>query len=116
MSIQRLPVLSAAALALFAMPSLAGPCLHEIDRMQAQVDARIGTAAGAGPSAPQSRDAGLHHQPTPQSLAAAEGKLGEGSQMEAAVAALARAREADRADDKNACERALAEAQRAIGR
>ena len=70
---------------------------------------------GAGHTAPQSLDAKLHHHPTPGSIAAAENKLGEGSRTEVAVAALARAREADSANEKDACERALADAQRAIG-
>ena len=48
------------------------------------------------------------------SIAAAEEKLGEGAQMGDAVAALARARVADRANDKAACERALADVRRAL--
>jgi hypothetical protein len=104
----------AAVLTLLALPCVAGPCLQEIDRMQIEVDARIEAIAGAGPAARESTAATLHHQPTPGSLAATEEKLGEGAQMTEAVAALARARAADRADDKAACEKALADVRRAL--
>jgi hypothetical protein len=57
----------------------------------------------------------LHHQPTPGSIAAVAKTLDDGwSPLEAAVTALTRAHEADRADDTSACEKALAEMQRAI--
>jgi hypothetical protein len=114
MSIHRL-LLSAAALFLPILPSHAGPCSDEIDRMQIEVDARIEAIAAAGPTARESTAATLNRQPTPGSLAAAEEKLGDGPQTEEAVAALARAREAVRANDKSACEKALADARRAIG-
>jgi hypothetical protein len=83
--------------------------------MQSRVDARIEAIAGVGPSTKESTAALLNRQPTPGTIAAAEDKLGEGRQMEQAVAALARPREADRAGDRSACEQALADAQRAIG-
>jgi hypothetical protein len=98
MSIQRLLMASAAALAACMPASYAGPCSHEIDHAQAQVDAKIEAIAAAGPAAPESAGALLHRQPTPGSIAAAESKLGEASPgVAAAVAAMARAREADRA-------------------
>jgi hypothetical protein len=96
--------------------ALAGPCARAIDRMQSQLDAKIEATAKAGKFATESRAARLHHQPTPASIAAAEGRLGEGSGTQAALAGLARAREADRANNAPACKRALAESQRAIGR
>lgn len=114
MSVLRLLV-SAIALLLPGMPSHAGPCSSEIDRMQRKVDSRIEAIAGAGPLGKESAAADLNRQPTPGSIAAAEAKLGDGKTMDEAVAALARAREADRAGDKSACEQALADAQRAIG-
>lgn len=82
--------------------------------MQAKVDAAIEARAHAGPMGPQSQAADLRRQPTPGSIAAAEARLGEGDQMEKAVAALARARTADAAGDKSGCEQALAEAARAL--
>jgi hypothetical protein len=60
-------------------PSLAGPCTQDIERLQAQVDARIDAVAGAGPAGPESNAARLHREPTPGSIAAAEQRLGEGS-------------------------------------
>ena len=56
-------------------------------------------------------------KPTPSSVAAAEGRLGELSpeSLEATKEAMGRAREADRAGDQSACEQALAEVQRLIG-
>jgi hypothetical protein len=99
---------------LTAGPGWAGPCTQDIDRVQAQVDARIDAVAGAGPAGPESNAARLHREPTPGSVAAAEQRLGEGRPMESALAALARARNADSAGDRSACERALADARRAI--
>jgi hypothetical protein len=107
-----------AALAASTSAGYAGPCSRAIDRIQARIDARLEAAAGSGPMAPVSSGAYLHRQPTPRSLAAAESRLGEVSPqtIEAVRAAMARAREADRAGDKRGCRRALADAQRAIGR
>jgi hypothetical protein len=108
--------LGVAAFAFSTASSYGGPCSRAIDRAQSQVDAKIAATAKAGKFAPESRAARLHHQPTPASVAAAESGLNEGSGGEAALAALARAREADRANDAPACNRALAEVRRAIGR
>jgi hypothetical protein len=73
--------------------------------------------AAAGPSAKESTDALTHRQPTPSSIAGAEGRLREMSAQTAAAVkqALERARTADSAGDKNTCEQALAEVQRLIG-
>jgi hypothetical protein len=113
--IRHLLWLGATGLALSTIPSYAGPCGQDIDRAWIQIDAKIQARIAAGRSAPQSVIALLHHQPTPSSIAAAEQTVGEGwLPMEAAVMALARAREADRADDRSACEQALAQMQRLI--
>lgn len=113
----RLLGLSAAALAASTIHCSAGPCLAEIERMQARLNARLESAAGAGLSAPQSSDALLHHQPTPGSIARAEIQLGELSPEKAKVIreAMTRARAADQTGDEAACEQALAEVQRTIG-
>ena len=70
-------------------------------------------------SCPTGRQVGAstHVQPTPRSIAAAEEKLGEVSAetVAAVTQAMLRAHAADSAGDKNACEQALAEVQRAIG-
>jgi hypothetical protein len=112
----RTALAGAFALTLVTRPALAGPCTEEISRVQAVVDARIEAIAGAGASAPESGAARLHRQPTPGSIAAAEQSLGEGKGEREALAALARARTADAAGDKAACDRALAEARQAFAR
>ena len=118
MAIRRLIILSAAAFAASMSVSQAGPCSPEIDRVQALIDARLEARASAGPQARESTSAMMHHQPTPGSIAAAEERLGDLSpqKTEAAEQAMARARAADGAGDKGACEQALADVQRAIGR
>ena len=85
--------------------------------MPARIDAKLDAKAGAGPGARETTAATMHRQPTPGSIAAAEERLGELSAQtaEAAARAMARARAADGAGDKSACERALADAQRAFG-
>ncbi|SRR5579883_2268410 len=108
--------LSAAALAASIATGNAGPCSSAIDRMQARVDATFEARAAAGPMAKESVAAMMHRQPTPQTIAAAEEKIGDLSAQRAAVIAQAmeRARAADRSGDKSACEHALAEAEAAI--
>lgn len=110
--------LSAAALALSTIACSAGPCSPEIARMQARLDAGLQAKAGTGPSAPESSGALRHRQPTPGSIASAEIGLGELSPEKAKIIreAMAQARAADRAGDKAACEQALTQVQRTIGR
>jgi hypothetical protein len=117
MTIRRLLAVSVATLAAPTISAYAGPCSPEIDRMQTLIDAKLGTTVGSGRSAPQSPGALLHRQPTPGSIAEAESKLGElpPQTVEAVTAAMERARKADLADDKVACEQALAEARRELG-
>jgi hypothetical protein len=107
---------AAAALAASMSAGYAGPCSHDIDRMQARIDAWLETKAADGPVAKESAGALMHRQPTPGSIAAAESQLGEVSPgtVMAVVQAMARARAADHANDRSACERALADVQRAI--
>jgi hypothetical protein len=92
----------------------AGPCTEEIEALQMQVDAVLEATADAGPTLPESQSAGLHHEPTPQSIARAEEQAGEGVEGERALAALARARAADRAGDANLCDVALLDVRREI--
>jgi hypothetical protein len=117
MNIQRLLVTCAAALATSMSASYAGPCSQQIDRVQAEIDAKLEAKAAAGPTARESTAATMNRQPTPGSLAAAEARLGEVSpqKTEAVAAAMARAREADGAGDQSACEQALADVRRALG-
>src|SRR5262249_49781405 len=76
--------------------------------------ARLNATAGAGPSARESTAATMNRQPTPQSIAEAEAKLGEvpPEKLEAVAAAMARARAADGAGNQSACEQALADVRR----
>jgi hypothetical protein len=109
--------LSIVAVASFMQPGRASSCSQDIDRGWAQVNTKIQARNGAGRSLPQSKFALLHRQPTSSSVAAGEAALVDvWLPMEAAVAALSRAREADRVNDRIACEGALAEMQRLIGR
>lgn len=97
--------------------SYAGPCSDDIDRMQGRIDARLEAKAAAGPSAREGVSAGMGDQPTPGSIAAAEEKLGDVSpqMVEAVGQAMARARAANSAGDKSACEQALSDAQHTLG-
>ena len=114
MGIPYLCVPVAAAITLSTVPSQAGPCSPEIDRVQARLDSMIEATAAAGPAGRQSTAATTHRQPKPGSIAAAEARLGEGARAQRTRAALERARTADRAGDNGACERANADAQREI--
>jgi hypothetical protein len=95
------------------MAAQAGPCSDQISQVvraiqKAQAKSKPG---GAGdPSAPQSVDAQLHHQPTPGSVQSAERMATTDGD-----AALERARKADAAGDAAACSRALAEAKAIYG-
>jgi len=95
-----------------AAAAQAGPCAQEIAAVQVEVDAFLEATAAAGPSRPQRSFAGLHRQPTPAALARAE----QSARGEQAVAALARARNADQAGNVGLCRAALADARRALER
>jgi hypothetical protein len=79
--------------------------------MEARVDARLQVKAGDGPTLPENREALLHRQPTPGSIAAAESRLSTASpqRVDAIIRGMARVREADRTGDLNACRRALSD-------
>jgi hypothetical protein len=116
MTVSRLVIFSAAALVGAVSASHAGPCTADIDHMQARLDARLEAQAAAGPTGREGTSATMNRQPTPSSVAAAEERLGDVSaQTLAAVKdGMARARAADSANDKTACEQALADVQRAL--
>jgi alkylhydroperoxidase family enzyme len=90
----------------------AGPCTNTIASVQAQVDAAIDNNAGSGGWKPESLNALRGYQPTPHSLAAAEGR--DGAILEYALHALDRTRAADRAADSATCHRELANARAAL--
>jgi hypothetical protein len=107
-------LLLAAFATLLATSAHAGPCAAVIDKVQAQVDARIDAIAGSGRAGTETRAARLHHQSTPASIAAAEQRLDESEGTRHALAALRRARKADRTGHASACEKDLAKARAAI--
>ncbi|MHC2518966.1 hypothetical protein ACVMHW_004848 [Bradyrhizobium diazoefficiens] len=98
---------------LFAAPrAYAGPCEASIASVQARVDAAIEREAGSSGWRPESLDALRGYQPTPRSLAQAEGR--NGFNLQIALDSLDRARAADRAGDTAACRRQLASVKRII--
>ena len=92
---------SSIILLLLSAPVHAASCRNSIDSVQAQIDAAIDRRAGDGPWQPESLDALRNHQPTPQSLAAAEGA--GSTALTRALEALDRARAADGAGDAKGC-------------
>jgi hypothetical protein len=109
--------LCVAATTLSTSPGNAGPCTRDIDREWVEVGAKIQARIGAGRSYIQGTVGLLHRQPTPGSVAAAEGKVGDmWVPLETAVTALSRAREADQVNDAGTCKEALIAAQRAFVR
>jgi hypothetical protein len=118
MTSRRTLVLCAAGLAASVSGSYAGPCSHEIRRVQIESDAKLEAQAAGGPSARESTAATMHRQPTAHSIGTAESRLGEVSpeKVETIRAAMARARSADDAGDQGACKEALADVQRELGR
>jgi hypothetical protein len=93
--------LAATLLLLAASTAVAGPCTSSIDELQARVDTAIDRQAGAGPWKVESTDATRSRQPTPKSIAAAEGPAGKKYQH--VLFLLKRARAADRAGNLARC-------------
>ncbi len=94
-------------------PGHAGSCRDSIDRVQVQADATIANRAAQGPWRPESLAATRNYQPTPRSIAAAEG-AGNGSPIGRALNALDRARAAERSGNIAGCNAALKKAKRAL--
>jgi hypothetical protein len=117
MTIRQRLAISTSTLFLLTLPCQAGPCSADIERIQANVSAKLHALAALGPNTSQSTDAQLHRQPTPRSMAETEMKLGElpPGTVETVKDAMDRARKADIANGKSACEQALADVQRVIG-
>ena len=118
MTLRRSLVTGMSIVPLLTLPCQAGPCTDEITRTIAHLDARLAAKVAAGPSAKQRVKAQLHHQPTPGSKIKAAVELGDLSQetVDKVRAALRRAEAADKAGDKAACDRALADVHQAIGK
>jgi hypothetical protein len=116
-NVRRLVVACAAEFAALMSASYAGPCSQGIVRVQAHFDAKLQANAAAGPSARESVAATMNRQPTPESIATEEAKLGEMPPeiVEKVEAGMAQARDADRAGDESTCEQTLADVQRILG-
>jgi hypothetical protein len=115
MNIQRSTLACTALLAASMSTTYAGPCSQEIIRVEEMIEARL-QAKARGAQAPESTAAKMHRQPTPDSIAAAEVKLGliSQEQVNTVKTAMARARDADGAGDQKACEQALADVKRLL--
>ena len=105
------------AAALVTSAAHAGPCADELYKAQDAINQRLYAAAARGKTGGQSVGAQLHRQPTPGSIAAAEGKLGDLSDADAEAVQndMQAARKADAAGDKASCEKALADVRRILG-
>jgi len=90
------------------MPAHAGTCTDEIAQTQAQLDLAIEKDAGSHGWKPESLNALRSHQPTPRSLAEAEGE--NGLDFTDALDSLDRARTANRTGDVAACNREISRA------
>ena len=107
----------AAALAILSAPAFAGPCENEIYQADLALGKRLNAAAAGGRTGTESTFATRHRQPTPATVAGAEAKLGELTEadVERIETFMDEARKADAANDKAACEKALAEARKILG-
>jgi hypothetical protein len=109
-------LLTAAAACFLTAPAAAvSSCSAELHRTRIIVENALARHAAAGPFAPESNSAKLNHQPTPSSIARAEGKYDNWPNGSEAIAALRRARLANRQGDFESCLDALREARVAIG-
>jgi hypothetical protein len=98
--------IACAALIGGATAAHAGPCTAQIATIEQQIE-RTPPGPETGPTAPQSVDAQLHHQPTPGDVVHAEHVANK-----EADAALDRARTADAAGGVAGCIAAVNEAKR----
>jgi hypothetical protein len=113
---RQLSVISALVFFLLTLPCEAGPCSQGINRVLTDIDVKLNALAAAGPSEQQGIGAQLHRQPTPRSMAEAESKADNlpAGIIEKVRDAMERARKADAAGDKDACESALNDAEKLL--
>ena len=116
--IWRAMALSVASLVLCASAAHAGPCTGEIYDADIAINKRLDAAAAKGKSAAESTFATMHRQPTPQTVAGAEAKVGDLSEadVKALTEFMEEARKADAGGDRPACEKALAAVRGVLGR
>jgi hypothetical protein len=97
---------AAAPLLCGAGAAYSGPCTSQITQLEQQLR-QVSSGAINGPTAPQSVEAQLHHQPTPEKV-----QNGEIKARAAADVALQRAWQADTDGDAAVCTKVLDEAKR----
>jgi len=114
MIVRDLLALSSLALVLSTRPSYPGPCTQQISDVRDTAGKFLNDVAAAEPVRKESTGAMLHRQPTPKSVAQAEG-LPE-KNVEAFEQAMERAVTADEADNLAECETALTEARGILDR
>ncbi|PZQ85985.1 MAG: hypothetical protein DI549_00420 [Ancylobacter novellus] len=110
------PSLVFAAFLLASAPAaLASPCEQAVKDTQEALDRLLADLAATGPSATESDDALLSHEPTPGGIADVEAEIGDGVAPEKAQKALDSARAAVAAGDEEKCQKDVAAARDAIG-
>ncbi len=105
--------LAAGAVWAWTATANAGPCTEDITTVQTAFDAKLNAAAhSSNQVATESTFATMHRQPTLNSVAGAEERLGEipPGRVEAFASAMKRAQDADMANDGPVCQKALDEA------
>ncbi|HUN96446.1 MAG TPA: hypothetical protein VMU69_09425 [Bradyrhizobium sp.] len=90
-------------------------CTAELRHTRIAVNKALDQHAAASAYAPESKFATMNRQPTPATIARAEHRFDNWPNGSEAVAALARARQANKAGDVQGCLDALREARTAIG-
>ena len=112
-----LTAVSLAAASAFLPSAAAGKsaCSADLRRTSRAVDRALDQHAATSPYAPESRAAKLSHQPTPATIAQAEHRFENWPNGSEAVAAVKRARQANKAGDIQGCLDALRAARMAIG-
>jgi hypothetical protein len=106
------------AFILGAATAHAGPCTDRIYQTDLEVAKILDSAAAQGRAAQESTFATMHRQPTPGSVASAEQQVGDLSadEVQAITEAMDVARHADDSNDRNGCEKALADVDRMLKR
>ena len=117
MSMRAALAFAAFACAFCPAMSYAGPCAADLYKAETDIDKRLDAIAAKGRAGAESTFATTHHQPTPSTVAGAEGQLGEISETEVQAVRnfMADAKKADDAGDKSTCEQALSQARHLLG-
>ena len=112
MIIRDVLALSSLALVLSSGPSYSGPCTQQISDVRDAQSKLLNEIAAAAPTGKETAGATMHRQPTPSSVAQAEGRPAKN--VEAFEQAMELAVKADEADNLAECESASTEARRIL--